>query len=170
MKLILAAGISTTGEIGVAFGSTGEILGFAGRCLGIKADVSVELDIALGFWNSVDDILGPIYQVGVGADTSELKNENGTDETGAHVEQIYNPDGGAIGFAISLGYGYGVDLPIDWEVNFDKCHNYELFRLHWKDLYKMIWESEPRPLEPVPSEPRPPEPRPSRIRPPRTRS
>jgi len=136
---VAAAGVSTTGEIGVAFGSNGEILVFAGRCLGLKADVSVELDIMLGFWNSIDDVLGPIYQLGIGADTTELKNEKGNDETGAHVEQIYNSDGGAIGFAISLGYGYGVDLPVDFEINFDKCHNYELWRFHWKDLYNMIW-------------------------------
>ena len=110
-------------------------MGFAGGCLGLKADVSVELDVALGFWNSIDDIGGPIYQVGVGADTAELKNEPGNDETGAHVEQIYNSGGQFIGFSISLGRGYGVDLPIDWEINFDKCHVYELWRFHWRDLY-----------------------------------
>ena len=136
---LLAAGISKTGEIGVALGSNGEILGYAGSCLGLKADVSVELDIALGFRNSIDDMLGTNYQLGFGADTAELKNEKGNDETGAHVEQIFNSHGQLIGGAISLGYGYGVDLPIDWEINFDKCYNYELWRFHWKDLYNMIW-------------------------------
>ena len=73
------------------------------------------------------------------ADTGELKDERGNDETGAHVEQMYNYDGEFIGGAISIGYGHGVDLPIDWEINFDKCHNDELWRFHWKDLYNMIW-------------------------------
>ena len=123
----------------MAFGSNGEILVYAGSCLGLKADISVELDIALGFWNRTDIMLGTIYQLGLGADTAELKNEPGNDETGAHVEQMYNSDGEFIGGAISLGYGYGVDLPIDWEINFDKCYMEELWRFHWKDLYNMIW-------------------------------
>ena len=38
-------------------------------------------------------MLGTIYQQGIGADTAELKNEEGNDETGAHVEQMYNSDG-----------------------------------------------------------------------------
>ena len=154
----LAAGISQTGDIGVAFGSKGEILVYAGSCIGLKADISVELDIALSFWNDIDGMLGTFYQLGFGADTTELKNEKGYDETGGVVEQIFGSDGGSIGFALSLGYGYGVDLPIDWEINFDKCHNYELLRFHWKDLYNMIWESGPRPSGPRPA-------RPSRSRP-----
>ena len=81
----------------MAFGSNGEILVYAGSCLGLKADISVELDIALGFWNRTDIMLGTIYQLGLGADTAELKNEPGNDETGAHVEQMYNSDGEFIG-------------------------------------------------------------------------
>jgi len=140
---VAAAGVSKTGEIGVAFGSNGEILGYAGSCLGLKADISVELDIMLGFWNSIDDMLGTIYQLGFGADTTELKDEKGNDETGAHVEQIYNSVGNFIGGAISLGYGHGVDLPIDFEINFDKCYNYELWRFSWKDLFNMIMGMNP---------------------------
>ena len=34
-------------------------------------------------------MLGTIYQQSIGADTAELKNEEGNDETGAHVQQMY---------------------------------------------------------------------------------
>ena len=49
-------------------GSSGEALIFWSRCLGIKYDVSAEVDISFSFWKSLDSIPGLTHSFGVGYD------------------------------------------------------------------------------------------------------
>ena len=109
---------------------------YAAGCVGLKADVSLELDLSVGFWKSIDDILGLYYMLGVGTDITGNK----TDETEANVKIIKNYDGKLIGGTFSLGVGEGPDLPIAWEVNFDHCYALEIWRISFSDLYEIVME------------------------------
>ena len=80
----LGAAGSTTAEVGVAFGANAEVLVYASYCVGLKADVSLEVDLSLGFYKSLDDILGHYYMLGGGVDITKKK----TDETEANVKII----------------------------------------------------------------------------------
>merc|ERR1711971_1229858 len=53
-----AAGATKTGELGIAIGSNGDIMLFGSRCLGVKADLSLELDVVVGAWTSINEIPG----------------------------------------------------------------------------------------------------------------
>jgi hypothetical protein len=94
------------------------------------------LDLSVGFWESIDDILGLYYMLGVGTDITGNK----TDETEANVKIIKNYDGKLIGGTFSLGVGEGPDLPIAWEVNFDHCYALEIWRIGFSDLYEIVME------------------------------
>ena len=131
----LGAGPSTTAEVGVAVGANAEVLVYASGCAGLKADVSVELDAALGFWNSLDDILGHYYMLGAGADI----NGDKSDETEANVKIIKNDEGKLVGATVSLGVGEGPDLATTWEVNIDHCYAVEVWRIKFSDIYEILW-------------------------------
>ena len=68
----------------MAFGANAEVLVYASYCVGLKADVSLEVDLSLGFYKSLDDILGHYYMLGGGVDITKKK----TDETEANVKII----------------------------------------------------------------------------------
>jgi len=129
------AGPSSTAEVGVAVGANAEVLVYASGCAGLKADVSVELDAALGFWNSLDDILGHYYMLGAGADI----NGDKSDETEANVKIIKNDKGKLVGATVSLGVGEGPDLATTWEVNIDHCFAVEVWRIKFSDIYEILW-------------------------------
>jgi len=129
-----AAGVAKSGELGIAFGSNGDILFFGSRCLGVKTDVSLEFDVVVGAWTSINYILGQNYAIGLGIDNVNFKNELGTEESGGNFEVLFNNER-VIGGTVSLGRGVGYDLPINSEVNFEKCHTIELMRLDWRNFY-----------------------------------
>ena len=67
---LLAAGASKTGKVGIAIGSNGDIIVFSRDCLGVKADLSLELGIVLGgnfeiVYNG-DKVIGMTLSVGYG--------------------------------------------------------------------------------------------------------
>jgi len=132
-----AAGPSKSGEVGIAIGSNGDIIVYGTNCLGVKADLSLELDIVLGGWTSIKNIPGRNYAIGLGTDTANFQNEDGTDESGGNFEIVYNGDK-VIGATFSLSYGYGYDLPIDYESNYDICETDVLMRLDGKSYYDGI--------------------------------
>ena len=115
----------------MAIGSNREILVYSSHCFGVKSDLSLELDVVLGAWTSINDIAGRTTAVGLGADTGDFENESGTEETGANFELMFNSEK-VVGGTFSVGYGYGYNLPIDYEINFDICQTTELMRLNWK--------------------------------------
>jgi hypothetical protein len=88
----LAAGASGSGEFGIALGSNGDILVFSSHCLGVKSDLSLEFDVVVGAWSSINDITGRNYAIGLGTDTAEFLNEYGNDETGGNFKIVYNKD------------------------------------------------------------------------------
>ena len=96
--------------------------------------MSLEIDIVLGAWTSINNIPGRNFAIGLGTDTADLLNEYGTDESGGNFKIIYNADR-VIGGTLSLGSGYGPDLPIDNEISYESCHTNELLRLNWKKVY-----------------------------------
>lgn len=135
---LIAAGASKTGEVGIAIGSNGDIIMFESRCLGVKADLSLELDIVLGAWSSINNIPGRNYALGLGTDTANFQNEDGTDESGGNFEIVYNDDKVIIGATFSLSYGFGYDLPIDYESNYDICHTDVLKHFDGKKFYNRM--------------------------------
>ena len=127
------------GEVGIGIGSNGDIIVFGGHCLGVEADLSLDLDIVLGgAWTSINDILGWNFALGLETDAANFRNEVGTDEFGGNFENVYNGDK-VIGTTLSVGYGYGYDLTIDYYSNYDICHrldgkkNYNSMKkiVHW---------------------------------------
>merc|ERR1712037_970988 len=133
----VAAGASGSGEFGIALGSNGDILVFSSHCLGVKSDLSLEFDVIVGAWSSINDITGRNYAIGVGTDTAEFLNEYGNDETGGNFKIVWNKDK-IIGGTLSLGYGHGYDLPIDNELTYDICHSTEIIRLHWRKIFNRM--------------------------------
>ena len=89
----LLAGVgSKSGEFGIALSANGDIMVFRSHCLGVKTDASVELDIVLGAWPSINDIPGQNFAIGMGSDTADFLNEVGTDESGGNFKIISNAD------------------------------------------------------------------------------
>merc|ERR1711974_556460 len=78
-------------------------MGFLGRCIGFKTDVSLGFGIRLGFWREFSDIPGSSWGVGYGFDI--------IGEVGAGAELISN-DKDRIGIGFSVGLGIGIS-PID---------------------------------------------------------
>ena len=66
IPFFLGAGGSGTFEIGLAFGSDGQMVVFSTFCIGFKLDVSAEVDILVGWVRSLDDIPGQSYQYAFG--------------------------------------------------------------------------------------------------------
>ena len=69
----------------------------------------------------------------LGVDSVNFQNELGTEESGGNFEVLFNSER-LIGGTLSVGRGVGYELPIDSEVNFEKCHTVELTRLAWKNF------------------------------------
>jgi len=132
-----AAGVSKTGELGVAIGSNGDVMVFGSHCLGVKADVSLEFDLVLGMWTSVSDIPGRNFAIGAGVDNVNFRNEFGTEESGGNFKILFNSQR-VIGGTLSVGRGFGYDLPIDSEVTFDICHTEAIIRLNWREIFSRI--------------------------------
>ena len=65
---------------------------FNSHCLGVKSDLSLEFDVIVGAWTSINDITGRNYAIGLGTDTAEFLNEYGNDETGGNFKLVYNAD------------------------------------------------------------------------------
>ena len=65
---------------------------FSSHCLGVKSDLSLEFDVIVGAWSSINDITGRNYAIGVGTDTAEFLNEYGNDETGGNFKIVWNKD------------------------------------------------------------------------------
>ena len=112
---------------------------FGSHCLGVKADVSLEFDLVLGMWTSISEIPGRNYAIGLGVDNVDFQNEPGTKESGGNFEIVFNSQK-IIGGTLSVGRGFGYDLPIDSEVNFDICQTEEIMRLHWKQIFSRMKE------------------------------
>ena len=110
---------------------------FSSHCLGVKSDLSLELDIVLGVWTSINDIPGRNFAIGIGADTYDFLSESGTDESGGNFKILFNSER-VVGGTLSLGKGYGYDLPIDSEFTFDVCHTNEFMRLDWRKIFSSI--------------------------------
>ena len=68
---------------------------------------------------------------------ANFQNEDGTDESGGNFEIVYNDDKVIIGATFSLSYGFGYDLPIDYESNYDICHTDVLKHFDGK---KFVWD------------------------------
>ena len=107
---------------------------FGSRCFGVKADLSLELDVVVGAWTSINEIPGQNFAIGFGVDNILFKDDLGTEEAGGNFEILFKNDT-VIGGTLSVGRGYGYNLPIDSEVNFEKCHTVEFMRLDWKNFY-----------------------------------
>ena len=73
----------------------------------------------------------------LGVDNVNFQNELGTEESGGNFAILFNSER-LIGGTVSLGRGVGYDLPIDSEVNFEKCHTVELMRLDWRNFYSKM--------------------------------
>ena len=110
---------------------------FGSHCLGVKADVSLEFDLVLGMWTSVSDIRGRNFAIGAGVDNVNFQNELGTEESGGNFKIVFNSQR-VIGGTLSVGRGFGYDLPIDSEVTFDICHSEEIIRLNWREIFSRI--------------------------------
>ena len=112
---------------------------FGSYCLGLKADVSRELDLTLVLWKSIDEILGSSFVFGVGADITE--DYPVSDETEVGVKLIQNTEGEVVGAGLSLGVGEGPDLPLDWlEVSHDRCQTFEIWRINLKEIFVKIYQ------------------------------
>ena len=122
---------------------------FVSKCTGIKFDKSVEIDYVLGYWTSIEDILGQTFALGVGLDIAALGKKSDSDENGAQIEILFNSDRQLIGGAISKSSGYGLDLPIDWEVNFDNCITYQLWRLDFRMILAKFFKYLGEQLSPI---------------------
>ena len=96
--------------------------------------MSVELDIVLAAWSSINNIPGRNFAIGAGTDTADLLNELGTDEKGGNFKIIANADK-VVGGSLSLSYGHGYDLPIDNEITYDICETDVLMRLDGKSNF-----------------------------------
>ena len=57
-QFFLGAGGSGTGEIGFAIGSEGQFVVFSNYCYGFKLDISAEVDVLFGWWDSLKSIPG----------------------------------------------------------------------------------------------------------------
>ena len=104
---IPAAGLSATGEFGLAVDGLGQVLLFASLCTGLKADMSMEADIVLGHWFNINDVIGSTWALGIGGDLLNVGKAVGTRERGANFELIFNPTDDLIGATFSVGYGKG---------------------------------------------------------------
>ena len=51
--------------MGIAIGSNVDIMLFGSHCLGVKADPSLELDIVVGAWTSINDIPDRNFAIGL---------------------------------------------------------------------------------------------------------
>ena len=74
-------------------------------------------------------ILGRTFAAGFGIDNKALGKTSDTDESGLQIEGLFDANFQVIGGAISQSSGRGKELPINWEVNFDQCSTYEVWRL-----------------------------------------
>ena len=124
---ILAAGLSATAEVGLAVDTSGQVLLFGSYCTGLKADVSMEVDVVLGQWFKIDNVIGSNFALGIGVDISEPKKATGTRERGGNIELIFNPTREFIGATLSIGYGRGTVIR-----NARSRKNSKMVKLHKK--------------------------------------
>ena len=60
-----------------------------------------------------------------------------------HSEIIWplkNDSGQLVGSTVSLGVGEGPDFPLGWEVNFDRCYAFEIWRISFSEIYTAVWD------------------------------
>ena len=133
--------MSFSGELGVALDSSGKLMLFTSFCNGLKADISLEFDLVLGYWTSLDNILGETLVGGIGSDFLEFIEETGTEEKGGNFELVFNQKGSFVGGTLSVGYGYGPDLKFPIEFNIDQCSTYELRRIDLRAIAAKIFLS-----------------------------
>ena len=48
--------------------TSGQVLLFSTLCSGLKMDVSIEADAAVGHWFRLDDVIGATFSLGLGVD------------------------------------------------------------------------------------------------------
>ena len=80
-------------------------------------------------------ILGRTFAAGFGIDNKALGKTSDTDESGLQIEGLFDANFQVIGGAISQSSGRGKEMPINWEVNFDQCSTYEVWRF---DLGRIV--------------------------------
>ena len=86
-------------------------------------------------------IIGRTFAGGFGIDNKALGKTSDTDESGLQFEVLFDANFQLIGGAISQSSGRGKDLPINWEVNFDQCSSYELWRLDLRRIVTTVLHS-----------------------------